>query len=210
MLLLEAARVAALGEQEFGNFRQIRGKNGEGEQDKDRNEHVTKNRLGPDVSVANRGHGHNREVYTLAVCQRACIGVIVTGHRIPAVLQKMDGPRPRQPDGHENGDQLTLPNCCAWLQDIQVLQHVRKRHKAQSSHKTKPKPWTPKIDCDKRGRHSEVVDQRVEFQPKPEFVLRSNKAYPEVNHEEEVKGEIDLKERIEIWVSIDFENLKRV
>ena len=53
-------------------------------------------------------------------------------------------------------------------------------------------PGPVQVDGDEGGGDGEVVHEGVSLQHEPEFVRRSNEADEEVDHEEDVEGEINL------------------
>ena len=53
-------------------------------------------------------------------------------------------------------------------------------------------PGSIQVDGYKGGRDGEVVDEGVKLQHEPELVGGGNEADEEVDHEEDVEGEVDL------------------
>lgn len=80
--------------------------------------------------MTNRGHGDDEEVDALPVGDKVAI---IKVQRVAAVLQQVNQPGGGQPDGDDNGDQLSQSNGGGGLQHVQVLQNVRKGHQAQGA-----------------------------------------------------------------------------
>ena len=57
-------------------------------------------------------------------------------------------------------------------------------------------PCSVQVDGYKGGRDGEVVDEGVKLQHEPELVGGGNEADEEVDHEEDVEGEVDLLEPV--------------
>ena len=57
-------------------------------------------------------------------------------------------------------------------------------------------PCPIQVDGNKRGRDREVVDKGVKLKHEPELVGGRNEPDEEVDHEEDVEGEVDLLESV--------------
>ena len=63
-------------------------------------------------------------------------------------------------------------------------------------HKSYTYPGSVQVDGDKGGRDGEGVDKGVKLEHEPELVGGGNEPDEEVDHEEDVEGEVDLLEPV--------------
>ena len=124
-----------------------------------------------DVTVAHGGHRHHQEVDGVPVGDGLRVGEV---REVARVLQEVNNPRPRQPDGHEEGDQLGQSDGGRRLENVEILQDIRDTHKSHGSEEPQPYPGPVQVDGDKGGRDGEVVNKGIQLQHEPELVRGGN------------------------------------
>ena len=81
------------------------------------------------------------------------------------------------------------PGC---LQNVEILQNVRKRVESQDSQTSQANPDSPEDQGHKGGRNGEEINKRVKLEHEDKFVIGGDEPHEEVGHEKHVEEEIKL------------------